>query len=246
MLDRLLIMLHNVCHRAHAARARREASATKLQQMDANHPEFANVSFRNLATYLLVPCFVVFAFVVDYYLDGPTIAYFARHYLASHGGTVTEETVNRARIALPLGFLFLDLVIAAQLYHAREAWIDGEAGRGPHTAWLAIALVTSLALAGLVAAAQVALRPEPFTDVTRLPFYIRVASVTFVAWLLHAALIFGGRVLSESKAFALYSVRRWWLRSSIASDERTFEANGRQSTQTFGRYLRGYNTHRAA
>src|SRR5687768_10802006 len=89
ILDRLLLLLHDLCHRAQDARVRRDKSATKLQQLDTNHPEFANISFRNLATYVIVPMFVVFAFIVDYYLDGPTIAYFARHYLSSHGGVVS-------------------------------------------------------------------------------------------------------------------------------------------------------------
>jgi hypothetical protein len=179
-------------HRAAASRRVAETSRAARADLEMRHPEFVRLNLRGVAAFWMMVGGLVAVAIFDLVMSAPTAEYFTRQYVQASPGAVTA-----AKWLLPFAILAIELYIAARCHLA-----DREEGLGQRTGWMAIAVLMVAVMPGLVAATQLA-SAEDRDSV----FWVRFVALVTFAVVIHAVVLFGGRLGHDAKAYVVYALR---------------------------------------
>jgi hypothetical protein len=135
---------------------------------------------------------IIAVYWIDYLLFGSVAEYFAQKTFGP------DSWITKiAPIAGPLLIITIELVIAAQIYLARERLKDLEGSVWSHRGWL----FTGLVLAIVMPSAAVAMNLATFQNFAELPPALKVLQITIVAiaFVSHIGILFGGKSAHEAK-----------------------------------------------
>lgn len=206
-LDHFIALLAASAQKLARSRAQSQAAAASLHALATANPELRQVSFSHRAGYLLLLLFLPAVYLLDFLLFGPTAEYFARRSFPASPGLVAL-----ACLVIPAGFLLVEVAIAMQLFFARQ-----EAAKFrdtyDHVLWLLLGLFFALVMPSQVLATLLAAQPAVSSPRLALVFHAQLLGLVLLTFVAHVAVLFGGRLAHEAKAYLAFSLQRAWLRA---------------------------------
>jgi MFS family permease len=218
-LRRTLQALHSASQDAVTQAKIAEEAQERLGNLQRERQGMALPGADNTAVFLTLITGIVAVYWIDYLLFGSIAEYFAKKTFGD-----ASWIAALSPIAGPLLIICIELVIAAQIYVARERAEDLEGSRWAYRGWLSLGLV----LAIVMPSAAVAMNLASFQNFAELPPALKVLQVTTVAiaFVSHIGILFGGRSAHEAKDWLRNRIQVWRLkiRGARASSRRSNSA----------------------
>jgi hypothetical protein len=193
MHSKRALEMHHMC----------ESLNVKAHTLAELHPEYVSPDHRIIAANWIV----LAALPVVCFLDFLLISN-AAEYLATLLFPEQPIMVLIARLFVPIGFLFVELLFAVKLFGARERAADG-AARTAEVGWLLAGFAWAAAISVIVLASQVAAASAEGSPLLG-PALLLVCGITTIAFLLHLLVLLGGRQLREANGYLCFSIKRQW------------------------------------
>jgi magnesium-transporting ATPase (P-type) len=232
-LQDLLQNLHLASDRVLTRRRGRQEATTNLDVLRQNHPHYAQREFGRVAGYLFIVFMAVAVYFIDVLLFSPVAEYISRLAFAD-----SSFLLNATRFLVPLMIIAIEIGLSILIFRAREENRElGEARR--FNMWLFVGIIFAITVPVLVIATTMA-TAEMLDDKNSFGLFLLIG-MTLLALIPHAAVIFGGRLAHEGKAYLLY---RWderkYLRQMRIFD-RHLPIQQRNVRDTFSRYYQRLN-----
>lgn len=227
-----------VAHAHHAAklmRATNEAISTLRLLLQVNF-ELALSDAKRVAGYVLIWLGVAAAFFLDYVVIGVVGEYFA-HLVAYTPGMVTL-----ARIVIPASILTIEMLIATQRSFAYEEALEYGHSRS-HRVWVFLGLTLLCASAALVVATHLASLPARLTPALEGILRYQLIGLVALCVVVHALVLFGGRMAMEAKGYLWFKVRELRLNRKAGRLHDNFDAAATAATNGYIEHVRLVREH---
>jgi hypothetical protein len=204
-IKKLKTWMHDSAHRANTIRQEHGDVRTKLQHLEAAHPDWIN-NPRIMAHYLFVIAGVIAVYFLDFLLFGPTAEILSEK--AFYGYPVM---IWVAKIIVPAAILLFEIFIALQIYFTKRDAETYYLQSTAYLAWIAIGLFMAVVMPCLVIGTnliQSSFESEPAKNAL---LWQRV-SLVILALVMHLGVIFGGRHIHDAKAYFAFEIKHLSLR----------------------------------
>jgi hypothetical protein len=194
--------IHRLSLVAQEARKSVSPIAKQLAALNEEHPEYARPNRRQVSLWWGLLCALVGVLAMDIVLSWPTSTYYATKFvnLGPYAWT--------AGLLLPLSlFLFELFVIAGHRIEALDAAMDGLLTA--YHGWTVVGIIISLTVPLLTLAAQLSVAEVTYGTSVPWSQVLKIAGLTVMGVLLHAAVCFSGQSVQDAKGYASY---RWQAR----------------------------------
>lgn len=197
-----VLRVHSLAHEAQRLKNALSVVVARMQQVHHLNRELMLVDARRKATYALIWLAAAACYLLDFVLLSAVAEYFARRVYSD------LAMVTLARTVIPAAIIVIEMLVSSQRALAQER--DAEYGKSKTPkVWVVFTGLLLIFVPAMLIATHLVTLPENLTPVWATVSLVQLLGLLALAAVAHGAVLYGGPIAVEAKAY-LYLKFRWW------------------------------------